>query len=325
MVKTYIDADPGLWHNKRSWIPHELLLPRGGYVNLKRLVVSGILGSLALVMVAAPTAIACVTSSWITTDPSSGPPGTRVTVTGAGFEPGTVMFRWDRSAESGGEVLGQATVGEDGRVVAEVTVPEASSGSHKVIAEHTSSSETVAHADAWSDFEVPGAAPEKNSEAGSEDTAQGSSRSSDSTPATGRQQMPEPAVQPGSGAGEVAQPASQTPTIVEARKTEAVRDERRSLQVPAPQLAQRLRAVDMATYPLVMEDVAPVIDGASRAPGATESAGWEDLRWIAAAVAAMTAGLFALARRKRRTPEPERAVFEFSPNAMQQEEADRAA
>lgn len=293
-------------------------------MSLKRSLVCGIVGSLVLLVVAAPTAAACVTSSWITTDPSSGPPGTRVTITGAGFEPGTVLFRWDRSAESGGEVLGQATVGEDGRVVAEVTVPETPSGSHKVIAEHTSSSETVAHADAWSYFEVPDAAPQ-NSDAASEDTTEGSSASSDAPPATGQQQMPEPATQPGSVTGEVVQPASQTTSVVTPGEAEAVGDVRSDSHVPAPQFAQRLRAVDLATYPVVMENAAPAADGASRAPGATDSAGWEDLRWIAAAVAAMTAAWLAVARGRRQAPEPEGAVFELSPNRMDEEDADRAA
>lgn len=291
-------------------------------MSLKRSVVCGVVGALAFLVVAAPAAVACETSSWITTDPSSGPPGTKVTVTGAGFEPGIVMFRWDRSAESGGQVLGETTVGEDGTVVAEVTVPETSSGAHKVVAEHASSSETVAHADAWSDFHVPGAAPENSGKAGSEDATEGSSASSDSDPATGQREVSDP-VTTTSAIVETAQPISRTTTLLAAEEARPARDVGSDARVP--QLARHLRAVDIATYPVAMEEAPPAANGRSRVPDATRSLVWEDLRWIAAAIAAMTAGLFMSRRAKRRAPEPEGPVVELLSGGRAEEEADRAA
>jgi len=115
------------------------------------------MAAIFLVAVAAP-AFACDTSAWIETDPTSGGPGTAVNVHGEGFEPGTVEIRWDRSSESGGAVLGQAEVGPDGTLSAQVVIPEDAPGRHMIIAEHLSSSESVAHAEAWQYFEIPGAA-----------------------------------------------------------------------------------------------------------------------------------------------------------------------
>lgn len=292
----------------------------GENVILKRLVLCGTLASLGLLLVA-PSASACVTSSWITTDPSSGGPGTKVTITGAGFEPGTVMFRWDKSSESGGEVLGEATVADDGRVTAEVTVPEASPGAHKVIAEHTSSSETVAHADAWTDFEVPGAAPAPGSEAGSSSGAEESPAASGQDRAGNQPQVIEPVTSPVSVTTEVAQPVSETATVASSRSSEAARAAGSRSYRPLPQLSQRLRAVDLVTDPAVFDSAAPADAAEPAAPKATDE-WWSEMRWVAAAVAAMTAALFALSRGRRRAPEPEGVVIQLSskPDVQETEE-----
>lgn len=105
----------------------------------------------------ASAALGCETSSWIKPYPSSGGPGTTVTVSGGGFQPGTVVIRWDASAESGGAELAQAQVDAEGNISVEVVVPEDAAGQHKFVAEHTQSSESVAHADAWDYFSIPGA------------------------------------------------------------------------------------------------------------------------------------------------------------------------
>lgn len=289
---------------------------------LRRSVMWTILGALGLSLLGTSTAFACQTSSWITTDPSSGPPGTKITITGDGFEPGTVMFRWDRSAESGGEVLGQATVGDDGSLVTEVTVPEAAAGAHKVIAEHTSSSESVAHADAWTDFYIPGAPAESGSESGAE---AGSEEKTGQVPERSRpghsmerSERAEPAARPVEVA--IAQPlAEEVPAQRSERADEAVDISSRSGE-RVSQLAWQLRAVDTATEPVMTESIDRSAEAPSSVPAEREALGW-DVRWAAALVVAMMGGLLLLNRRKQRSPEPEAPVVAIS-KAHSEEEAE---
>lgn len=124
--------------------------------------------SVLALMVAGSAALACETSSWIKPYPSSGGPGTPVTVSGSGFQPGTVVIRWDASAESGGAELARGEVDAEGNISVEVVVPEDAAGQHKFVAEHTESTEQVAHADAWDYFTIPGAVAGEEQGAGSE-------------------------------------------------------------------------------------------------------------------------------------------------------------
>ncbi len=307
----------------RTGCAAELLLRRGGCVVLKRSAARAIVPSLVLLILGAPSAFACVTSSWITTDPSSGPPGTRITVTGAGFEPGTVMFRWDRSAESGGEVLGEATVGEDGRVSAELIVPDASPGSHKVIAEHTSSSETVAHADAWADFEIPGAATGEGSNAQTRQNVEESSTSDRSGGSVPEAEVADPVAAPVAKPGRLAHPASESGSVVGSSEVDQMQELSSRSYVPMRQAGARLRAVDLATNPVVMDAVGGAGDTTSAAPAPSEPTAW-DLRWMPVALVAIAAALCALAFAKWRAPEPEEIVLEL-PSHPDEEETHQAA
>lgn len=111
--------------------------------------------AIALVLLVSPAALACDTSTWITSDPGTGKPGDVVTVRGGGFKEGSVLIRWDASD---GAVVGEAPVAGDGSISIQVTVPDAQQGMHKFVAEHSAGSHEVAHADSWSYFEIPGEA-----------------------------------------------------------------------------------------------------------------------------------------------------------------------
>lgn len=84
-------------------------------------------------LLAAPTASACVTDDWLTVEAATGAgPGTRIPVEGGGFEPRAVELRWNGMS---GEILGVAEAGADGRFVATVVVPEvAVAGRYSVVA-----------------------------------------------------------------------------------------------------------------------------------------------------------------------------------------------
>lgn len=86
-----------------------------------------------LVLLAGPTASACVTDDWVTIEATAGSgPGTVVPVQGGGFEPRAVELRWNGM---GGELLGVVDAGSDGRFAATVVVPAAAvAGRYAVVA-----------------------------------------------------------------------------------------------------------------------------------------------------------------------------------------------
>lgn len=107
---------------------------------------------LAILLLGAANAAACVTDDWLRLDGGSAAPGAVVGVEGGGFEPGAVELRWNGMQ---GEPLGSAQAGADGRFASEVTVPAgALAGSYSVVAVQEGGEGTRGWA--YADLAVPG-------------------------------------------------------------------------------------------------------------------------------------------------------------------------
>lgn len=85
---------------------------------------------LAVVLVGAGAAMACTTPNWITVEPAGTTSGGEVTLQGGGYEAGPVDLRW---GGLDGDLLATAEAGPDGRIEAEVTVPEAEPGRSRIV------------------------------------------------------------------------------------------------------------------------------------------------------------------------------------------------
>ncbi|MDP9069494.1 MAG: hypothetical protein M3N53_14290 [Actinomycetota bacterium] len=275
-----------------------------------------------LILIAAP-AQACESGSWITSDPGSGDSGTVVTVEGGGFEAGSVTLRWDASAESGGAVLGQAPVGPDGSIRTEVTIPEASPGEHKIVAEHDQAGGQVTHPESWEYFTIPGAPPAPADERPNEQ--QRPQRAERPEKPSGTEE------EPGSGKHVTSRTGIQTQTVAEPAvvtpvETGIIANEHRhetkvarplgpvvEKTVPTTPFDRPLREPDMVAVPVT--EAAP----AAREPGGSDrSLPW----WLAAAVATLLLPL--IARRMRSSRPDEADVLAMPVPGPRQEERDVA-
>lgn len=94
-------------------------------------------GLAALVLGGASFAWACGPQAVISVKPTSGPPGTQATVSGAGFREGAIEIHWDSAT---GVVLNRTT-GPSFSVG--VTIPQANAGVHHIVAVHTETQSTA--------------------------------------------------------------------------------------------------------------------------------------------------------------------------------------
>lgn len=257
-----------------------------------------------LVMVASP-AVACETGMWITTDPGSGGPGTEVTVQGGGWEAGSVILRWDASAESGGAVLGEAPVAPDGTINIRVTIPEAAPGQHKIVAEHSQTAGEVTHPGDWSYFTVPGAAPEQEQSSGEEQQQQPEQAERPESSAVDRNEpVANSGASHGNAAVEVPAETVAEPIVVAPVESGAVAKDRRASQ-------SKTRELSLRNFPGVEADgalrdpaIAEPLGTETAAAPAQETEGSPSAWWLLAAAAGV---LLPLIARRRRLPRPTKA------------------
>ncbi|MGH2742940.1 MAG: hypothetical protein ACRDN8_10745 [Thermoleophilaceae bacterium] len=109
--------------------------------------------ALAALLAAAALAWACHPAASITVSPSTGAPGTPVTVTGKTFAPGeTVHIGW---GGANGTTLGRALVSPSGTFQSTVTIPDAPADTYTIVA----SAPAAPTAGSVTSFVIPGPAP----------------------------------------------------------------------------------------------------------------------------------------------------------------------
>lgn len=249
-------------------------------------------GALAAVVLIGGAAFACTPQAGLKSNPTSGPVGTNMTLSGSTFDAsgGPVKIYWDGAGRT---LLGTAAVAADRTFTIQVSVPEgASSGTHIVSATQTDANgQPIAGSPVNTTFRVEGPAPVAAAPSNVQTVPEDAQGAAGLAPAPAVVAAPAPAASPAPVASRRTATAARTAPVAAAPVTPAPAAATPAPVVETPAPAPAAPAV-VTPAPAPVATPAPAVDAAPAQPAASDNGGTSG--WVLVPLALLALGLFSV-------------------------------